>query len=78
MMMFGLGPPLMLLTTLTFTIGSLLEKMCQPMLDLSLFSDVSYNSFGHLPLDINFICIQNIGSLVYSEVENLDGVHAIF
>ena len=41
MLMFTLGPFMMLLTTLSFLIGGLLEKTCQPMIDLTLFSEVS-------------------------------------
>ena len=31
----------MLLTTLTFVVGGNMEKLCQPLIDLSLFSEVS-------------------------------------
>lgn len=32
----------MLLTTLSFVVGGNMEKLCQPMLDLTIFSDVSF------------------------------------
>jgi len=40
-MMFVVGSMLMLLTTLTFMVGGNMEKICQPLIDLSLFRDVS-------------------------------------
>ncbi|XP_076461507.1 prominin-1-A-like [Babylonia areolata] len=39
MLMFLLGPPLMLLTTISFLLGGLFEKTCQPLFDLSIFSE---------------------------------------
>ncbi|XP_052770796.1 prominin-1-A-like [Mya arenaria] len=38
-MMFVVGSMLMLLTTLTFIIGGNMEKLCQPLSDLSMFRD---------------------------------------
>ncbi|XP_060575132.1 prominin-1-A-like [Ruditapes philippinarum] len=38
-MMFIVGSLLMLLTTLTFMVGGNMEKLCQPMQDLTLFSE---------------------------------------
>ncbi|KAH3790092.1 hypothetical protein DPMN_168287 [Dreissena polymorpha] len=39
-MMFFVGSLLMILTTLTFVVGGNMEKLCQPLLDLSMFKDV--------------------------------------
>ncbi|XP_052228819.1 prominin-1-A-like [Dreissena polymorpha] len=38
-MMFFVGSLLMILTTLTFVVGGNMEKLCQPLLDLSMFKD---------------------------------------
>ena len=46
--MFALGPFMMMLTTLSFLIGGLFEKTCQPMIDLTIFSEVSQLFFHAL------------------------------
>ena len=38
--MFIVGSLLMLLTSLTFVVGGNMEKLCQPLIDLTIFSEV--------------------------------------
>ena len=41
--MFIVGSLLMLLTSLTFVVGGNMEKLCQPLIDLTIFSEVCIN-----------------------------------
>ena len=65
--MFGVGSLLMLLTTLTFVVGGNMEKLCQPMIDLSIFRDF---------IDKRGVSGLDLGEIIHGNATSTIGIYS--